>query len=527
MHPPKANGSAKPTAAVVHCAVYCRKSTDENLDSAFNSLDAQREACLAYITSQKHAGWVPFSATFEDGGFSGGTLERPALQRVLKEIEAGHIQCVLVYRADRLSRRIIDFLQLVELFDKHGVSFVSVTEQFNTATPGGRLYQHMLLSFAQYERELIAERTRDKVHAARRKGKFTGGSLILGYDRAPEGGRLVVNEAEAERVCEIFRLFIEHPSVTALSQELNARGWMLKRWTTRKSRVVGGGQFDKFSLRRLLTNHAYVGKVHFDGVVYDAEHPALIDQETWDRVQGLLKGAPRHPGRRGPRSSALLGGILYCAPCGAAMTPTFSQKGRVRYRYYLCHRAHRHGWSTCPSKSVPAVEIEKFVVDRLRAVGRDPDLVNQTVKEANKQLAARRALLDAEARRLRKDLDRAHADLRRQIKAVSGNGSSRQRSSLSTREEAIQSVEGRLDEVGREAASLRAMRIVFGDLRAALRSFHPVWERLTAAEHARVVHLLVERIDYDGATGKLAMTFRPAGVRTLATEQTPATETDA
>src|SRR5262249_12835265 len=172
-------------------AIYCRKSTDENLDSAFNSLDAQREACLAYITSQKHQGWLASEIKFEDGGYSGGTLDRPALKRLLAEIEAGRIQVVVVYRADRLSRRILDFLQLVERFDKHGVAFVSVTEQFNTSTPGGRLYQHMLLSFAEYERELIAERTRDKVHAARRRGRFTGGGLVLGYDRAPEGGRLL------------------------------------------------------------------------------------------------------------------------------------------------------------------------------------------------------------------------------------------------------------------------------------------------------------------------------------------------
>ena len=209
------------------------------------------------------------------------------------------------------------------------------------------------------------------------------------------------------------------------------------------------------------------------------------------------------------------------------MTPTYSQKRRLRYRYYVCHKAHRRGWETCPSKSVPAVEIEKFVVDRLRAVGTDPDVIAATVEEANKQLAARRALLDAEVRRLRKELDRAHADLRRQIKVVSGDGRSRQRSSLATREEAIQILEARLDEVERELAGLRAMRIEVGDLRAALQAFDPVWERLTAAEQARVVQLLVERIDYDGATRKLAMTFKPVGVRSLAAEQTPATGTDA
>ncbi len=523
----KPNGSGKPAAAGIRCAIYTRKSTEEGLDRDFNSLEAQREAAEAYIKSQRQEGWEVLPDRYDDGGFSGGNLERPALRGLMSDIEAGKIDRVIVYKIDRLSRSLFDFAKLADFFEKHAVGIVSVTQQLDTSTSMGRLTLNMLLSFAQFEREMIADRTRDKVHAARRRGKFTGGSLVLGYDCDQKGGRLVVNEAQAERVREIFRLFIESPSLVAVLRDLIRRGWMLKRWTTRKGRVVGGGQFDKFSLKRLLTNHAYIGKVYFNGVVYDAEHPPIVDLETWEIVQTLLKGAPRHSGRRGPRSSALLGGTLYCAPCGAAMTPTFSQKRRLRYRYYVCHQAHRRGWGTCPSKSVPAVEIEKFVVDRLRAVGTDPDVIAATVQEANKQIAARKALLDAEVRRLRKELDRAHADPRRQIKVVSPDGRSRQNSNLAAQEEAIQTLEARLDEAGREAAGLRAMRIEVGDLRAALQAFDPVWERLTTAEQVRVVQLLVERIDYDGATGKLAITFRPAGVRTLATEQTPATGTDA
>jgi site-specific DNA recombinase len=526
MQKPKPNGSAKPTGTV-RCAIYTRKSTDEGLDRDFNSLDNQREAAENYIQSQRHEGWEITPDRYDDGGFSGGNLERPALRRLMSDIEAGKIDRVIVYKIDRLSRSLFDFAKLVDFFEKNTVGIVSVTQRLDTSTSMGRLTLNMLLSFAQFEREMIADRTRDKVHAARRRGKFTGGSLILGYDCDQKAGRLVVNEVEAGRVREIFHLFIESPSLVAVLRELNRRGWMLKRWTTRRGLVVGGGKFDKFSLRRLLTSHAYIGKVLFKGTVYDAEHPPIVDQETWDRVQSLLKGAPRHPGRRGPRSSALLGGILYCTPCDAAMTPSFSQKGKTRYRYYVCHQAHRRGWGTCPSKSVPAVEIEKFVVDRLRSVGTDPDVLAATVEEANKQLGARKALLDDKVRRLRKELDHAHADLRRQIRVAPGDGKSRQRSSLATREDAIQTLEARLEEVGREIDDLRAMRIEVDDLRAALQAFDPVWERLTAAEQARVVQLLVERIDYDGATGKLAMTFRSAGVRTLAAEQTRATGTDA
>lgn len=523
----RTNGTVNAIPSIVTCAVYCRKSTDENLDSAFNSLDAQREACMAYIASQKHAGWVPHPETFEDAAFSGGTLERPALKRLLGEIEAGRVQCVLVYRADRLSRRIIDFLQLMETFDKHGVSFVSVTEQFSTATPGGRLYQHMLLSFAQYERELIAERTRHKVHAARRRGRFTGGGLVLGYDVAPEGGRIVVNAAEADRVRDIFRLFVEQASLMDVMQELSRRAWTLKKWTTREGRVAGGGPFDRLSLRRLLTNYVYVGKVKFDGQVYDGEHEAIIDQVTWTKVQALIAEGERGPRPPSSRCTSLLTGLLRCAPCDSAMTPTWSQAHGRRYRYYLCHRAHRRGWDSCPSKSIPATEIERFVVDRIRAIGRDADLVVRTVKEARRQLADRKVGLGSEARQIRRDLDQAHNALRRRLKVVPGNSRPRRQVAVPDEQEAIRALEGRLATVQTEHEDLWARGIDPADLREALRAFDPVWDRLTTPEQARVIQLLVERVEYDGAAGRVAITFRPAGVRALAAEKASASETHA
>jgi len=527
MTTPRSNGTASTALSAVRCAIYTRKSTDEGLDRDFNSLEAQREAAEAYIKSQREAAWEALPDRYDDGGFSGGNIDRPALQRLMADIEAGKIHRVIVYKIDRLSRSLFDFAKLADFFERNGVGIVSVTQQLDTSTSMGRLTMNMLLSFAQFEREMIADRTRDKVHAARRHGKFTGGALILGYDCDEKAGRLVVNEPEAKRVREIFRLYTENPSLVAVLRELDRRGWTLKRWTTRKGRVVGGGPFDKLSLRRLLTNPAYIGKVNFNDVVYDGEHDAIIDQDTWDRVQILLNGAPRHPGRRGPRSSAMLGGILYCAPCGTAMTPTFSQKRNVRYRYYVCHRAHRRGWGTCPSKSVPAVEIEKFVIDRLRAVGQDPDLVSRTVEESRKQLAARKADLEAQARQIHHDLEKAHEDLRRGLKAVPGNGRPRRRVAVPDQHDAIRALEERLAAVQAEREALGTRGIDAAELREALRAFDPVWDRLTTQEQARVVQLLVERIDYDGAAGKVAITFRPTGVRTLAEERATATGTGA
>src|SRR5262249_35873748 len=293
MRPPRkgTNGNGGPTTGVVRCAIYTRKSTDEGLDRDFNSLDAQREAAESYVASQAGNGWVLAPDRYDDGGYSGGNLERPALQRLLADIEAGRVQRVVVYKIDRLTRSLLDFAELARTFEGHGVGIVSVTQQFDTSTSYGRLTLNMLLSFAQFEREMVSDRTRDKLRAARRKGKFTGGGLILGYDRHPDGGRLLVNEPEAKRGREIFRLVLEAGSVIRTVEELNRRGWSLKRWTTRDGRSYGGGAFDKYNLKRLLTHPAYVGEVHFDGQVIPAEHEAIVNRQTWESVQATLDAA--------------------------------------------------------------------------------------------------------------------------------------------------------------------------------------------------------------------------------------------
>jgi len=347
---------------------------------------------------------------------------------------------------------------------------------------------------------------------------------VLGYDRDSKGGRLVVNRDEAERVREMFRLFIEDPSLVAVIREVHRRGWTLKRWKTREGRMVGGGAFDKFSLKRLLTNPIYLGEVHFQDQVYQAEHESIVDRETWSRVQELLAPTPDRPRHRSSKSPSLLAGILRCAPCDSAMTPTYSQKGRFRYRYYLCLKAHRRGWNSCPSKSVSAREIERFVVDRIRAIGRDPELVARTAKEAGKQLAARKAELAVEEKRIRKELEQVHTNLRSRMASVSGDRKAPRRAQGAATEEEIRDLEKRLAAAQEELDGLEKLRIDPDDLRAALAAFDPVWEQLTTAEQARVVQLLIERIDYDGGTGRLDITFRPAGVRTLAEKNTDPAE---
>lgn len=283
--------------------------------------------------------------------------------------------------------------------------------------------------------------------------------------------------------------------------------------------MVGGGNFDKFSLKRLLTNPVYLGEVHFQGDVYPAEHEPIIDRTMWNRVHNLLAPSPDRPRTRSSRSTSLLAGILRCAPCDSAMTPTYSQKGKVRYRYYLCLKAHRRGWDSCPSKSVSAREIEKFVVDRIRAIGRDPELVTRTVEGAGKLRAGRMAELAAETRTVQRNLDQAHATLRGQIAPVSGNRRSPKRGQVAT-EAGINDLEKRLAAVLEELDALDRMRIEPANLRGALTAFDPVWDQLTSPEQARIVQLLIERIDYDGGTGRLDITFRPAGIRTLGENRT-------
>ena len=236
---PKENGGSLRAGAGIRCAIYTRKSTDEGLDQAFNTLDAQREAAESFINSQRQEGWVALPQKYDDGGYTGANMDRPALKRLLADVKSGTVNCVVVYKVDRLSRSLLDFARIMEILDKHGATFVSVTQQFNTTSSMGRLTLNILLSFAQFEREMISERTRDKMGAARRKGKWVGGNPVLGYDVAPKGGSLLVNQEEAQRVREIFALYLELGSLIPVVEELDRRGWRMKAWTTREGRQAG------------------------------------------------------------------------------------------------------------------------------------------------------------------------------------------------------------------------------------------------------------------------------------------------
>ena len=384
------DGSMPTSVKRLRCAVYTRKSTDEGLDKEFNTLDAQREACESYIASQRAEGWVLVRDRYDDGGFSGGTLDRPAMKRLLADIEQGLIDVVVLYKIDRLSRSLMDFAKLVETFEAHGVTFTSVTQSFSTTTSMGRLTLNILLSFAQYEREIIGERIRDKVAASKARGMWMGGKVPLGYDVASR--KLVVNEGEAARVRRVFELFVETGSGVETVHRLQAEG------VTAKS----GRPLDKGDVYKLLNLRTYIGEVTHKGNVYRGEHEAIVPRDLWDRAHAILQVSPRkRAAQNRQHAPALLKGLIVGTD-GRALSPTHCRKGGRLYRYYVAQRVLKA--DTIPAdhivRRVSAAQIEGAVIGQVRALLRQPEIV------AGTWLAARKELPDLNEREVRDALDR-------------------------------------------------------------------------------------------------------------------------
>jgi site-specific DNA recombinase len=348
----------------VRCAIYSRVSTEQGLEQDFNSLDAQYDACQAYIRSQAHADWTPMRARYDDGGFSGGNTDRPALQRLLSDVRAGKLDVIVVYKVDRLTRSLADFAKLVELFDRHGVSFVSVTQQFNTTTSMGRLTLNVLLSFAQFEREVTSERIRDKIAASKRKGLWVGGMAPLGYDTRDR--KITVNKAEAECVRTIFRSYRKLGSLNLLMADLRTRGIVTKVRTLKSGQTVGGIPFTRGPLAHLLRNRFYIAEVVFKGETLPGEQPAIVDRQLFDAVQAKLNEQVTNHRQSRSKSEAVLTGCLF-DDRGHRMTPSHARKGIVKYRYYISSALLQGQAQQAGSVSrVPAAEIEALVASSLR-----------------------------------------------------------------------------------------------------------------------------------------------------------------
>jgi site-specific DNA recombinase len=434
----------------VRCAVYTRKSSEEGLELAFNSLDAQHEACAAYIDSQRHEGWLALDDRYDDGGYSGGTLERPALQRLTRDIEAGRVDTVVCYKIDRLSRSLTDFAKLVDVFERNRVTFVSVTQSFCTTTSMGRLTLNILLSFAQFERELAGERIRDKFAASRRKGIFMGGHPPLGYNI--QDRKLAVNPAEVELVRLIFRRFLDLGSALLLIRELNGQGYRTKSWTTQAGTFREGRPFDKGTLYKILRNRVYIGDAVHKGQSYPGEHEPIVDRATWDRVYEFLASNARRRGNEArARTPAPLRGLMRCTHCSSAMTPTHTRRRGRLYRYYICLGASRRGHDTCPVRSIAAGEVEGLVLEQVRRLLASPELVART-----------------------------------------------------------------LGQVRREGGAAEDAMVEENEVIEALGALEPVWDELYPAEQARILRLLIERIDV--APDGISVTLHAAGIRSLIVE---------
>jgi len=385
------------------CAIYTRKSSEEGLDQDFNSLDAQREACAAFVQSQKHEGWTVLPAQYDDGGYSGGTMERPALQRLLADIEANRIDVVVVYKVDRLTRALSDFAKLVEVFDRREVSFVSITQQFNTTTSMGRLTLNILLSFAQFERELIGERVRDKIAASKKKGMWMGGTVPLGYDVRDR--KLVVNESEAGTVVDIFRRYLRLKSVRVLAEELAAAEIRSKRRYHPDGTEYGNQCFSHGALYLMLQNRTYRGEATHKGQAYPGEHSAIVEQSLWDAVQAALaENRVARANGANTKQPSLLTGMIF-DEAGDRLTPTWSVKKGTRYRYYVSTSLVSGSGSIRSSRRrIPAGNLEKVVIDRLRSFFANQGEVLDAISGEIDEHIGHRQLIDG-AKRIARKLD--------------------------------------------------------------------------------------------------------------------------
>ena len=506
----------------IRCAIYTRKSTEEGLEQEFNSLDAQREAGEAYILSQKHEGWTVVTQKYDDGGFTGGNMERPALERLLRDVENHRIDCIVVYKVDRLSRSLLDFAKIMEVFDNNGVSFVSVTQSFNTTSSMGRLTLNILLSFAQFEREIIGERIRDKVAAAKRKGKFTGGTPPLGYDVDPDRTALIVNPEEAKLVRHIFKRFTETGSPLTIAQELNKKGITTKAWMTKNNIFREGKPWHKMHIYRVLYNHTYLGEVIHKDMTYPGEHDAIVSKDLWERAHAVIEGNKinrSQPTRA--KSVSLLKGIIRCGACDSAMSPVSTGGPNKTYRYYTCVKADKYGHDCCPVKSVPAGDIEGAVIQQLRSIFKSPEMIAQTYKatqeletEELERLCSEKVELESRLTKLKQTVSRL---------LDSGASDSAATDEIRRTNEEYIDAQHRFRDVDDEIQDMQSRLVTERDVAECLRRLDPIWDELFPLEQTRIMQLLIEQVTIN--TDGMNIRIRGNGLHSLVSEVRAKTDT--
>jgi site-specific DNA recombinase len=499
------------------CAIYTRKSHEEGLDQEFNSLHAQRQAAEAYIQSQVHEGWTPLKNRYDDGGISGGTLDRPALNELMEDIRDHKIDCVVVYKVDRLSRSLLDFARLIDLFDQHNVTFVSVTQQFNTTTSMGRLTLNILLSFAQFEREIIGERIRDKKLATARQGKYIGGQPKLGLDIIDR--KYVINPDEAKLVQRIFKMSLQFQSCRKIAETLNAEGLRMKRYVTKNGREIGGQRWRAGSVHSILIDKKYIGKIEHKGIEYDGEHKAVIESELFEQVAEVLCSNRTYTHKQQTQRFALLRRMLRCGECGSLVQPAWTKNHGREYRYYTCSKRVKTGYANCTLPSLPAGEIESVVVDQLRETLRQPDVIAQTFREVAARAtiglnAEQTARLD-ELRTQRKQTENAI----RSLLTLEGQGGEFVQFELGRLNGELNTLNNAIVKIENASPGPPATPIELDEVSNALQRLDPIWEMLIPDEQRRVMELLVERVIV--AKDSVNVHFRADGIEQIVYDLSP------
>ena len=465
-------------AKITRCAVYTRKST-EVLDQDFNSLEAQRESAENYIKSQKHNGWQLLPDRYDDGGYSGGNTERPALKRLMADIKAGKIDVIVLYKIDRLSRSILDFMNMAEFFEQHNVSFVSVTQDINTSTSSGRMMLNILMAFSEYERDVIRERIKDTIAGAKKRGKFCGGVPILGYN--VEDKRLMINSKEAKLIREIFTTYTKLGSGFEVARILNGKGCHTKSWTSKKGKFYPGRKFAPKDIYRILNNPLYIGMVQHNGNVYDGEQEAIIDKKLWDKVQYLLQENSKCPS--GESKNPLVSpfkGLLVCGYCGGAFGITYTKKKNRRYMYYICIKDNDRADHECPLRRFSAGNLDKIILQQLSRIFKSPAMLMKTYRELEKLKKEQRAKLLKRFSELKTEQDEVCKQLR-----AGGD--------VAILTPRYTELANALDEVKRELESIGEIYST-DNLAETCGSIETIWEELFPAERYNLAHILIDRI---------------------------------
>ncbi|MFM2151922.1 MAG: hypothetical protein RL199_357 [Pseudomonadota bacterium] len=487
-----------PTPPVRRCAIYTRKSTTTGLEQAFNSLDAQREACEAFVA--RHPGWKVDETRYDDGGYTGANTDRPGFTSLMADAQAGKFDLVVVYKVDRFSRSMLDFVKAMERLTKAGVSFVSVTQNFSTADAMGRLTMNILLSFAEFEREMISERTRDKIAASRRRGQWTGGVVPLGYSSVDK--KLVVHDLEANTVREAFRLYLQRGNLVSVGSELNKRGLVPRGTRNYPTKHPLG--WDKTNLSRTLSNPIYAGLINAGDVRCTGEHEGLVTLDEFELVQDMLAGKRRPVRAKARNLDYLLRGLLTCKRCGKAMT-TASTK---RWRYYRCPTRDKRGREACPTTNVPAEAIEEFVIRHLLAEARKSTFLNDVASNLTERLAGERDALQKRRAELIAAIAEAStnaAQAGEKVFEFEGRARELLESRLRRESDRLAAAERQLAEVDQQLGGIELASREPDWRTAALRDLPAAWELMSSANRTHLLHALVlaVRVDEDGASAEI------------------------